>query len=126
MESISIAETHKTPAILSDFEKGIIEIKGKSNPENSIEFFRPLVNWAVEYAKNPQEKTTVNINLEHFNTSTSKCILDVFKKLEPILLINKEVTVNWHYDHDDEDLLEAGETFQAFTELPFNLIPVKH
>ena len=34
---------------------GIMEIKGRSIPENSIEFYKPLVDWLDEYAKSPKE-----------------------------------------------------------------------
>ena len=84
MEPISIEGTTKTPTVKFDAGSGKIEIKGRSIPENSIEFYKPLVDWLEEYAKNPMEKTAVNVQLEYFNTSSSKCILDVFKKLEAI------------------------------------------
>ena len=84
MESISIEGTPKTPTVNFDAGTGIVEIKGRSIPENSIEFYRPLVEWLDSYSNEPQNLTTVNIQLEYFNTSSSKCILDVFKKLEAI------------------------------------------
>jgi hypothetical protein len=84
MDSISIEGTPKTPTVGLDARTGIVEIKGRSIPENSIEFYRPIVEWLEDYSKDPQKLTTVNIQLEYFNTSSSKCILDVFKKLEGI------------------------------------------
>jgi hypothetical protein len=97
MESISIEGTPKTPTVNFDAATGIVEIKGRSIPENSIEFYRPLVEWLEEYSKEPQKLTTVNIQLEYFNTSSSKCILDVFKKLEAIKKARNEVVINWYF-----------------------------
>jgi hypothetical protein len=122
MESISIPGTLKTPSISSDGEKGIIEIKGRSNPENSAQFYKPLIEWVERYSSTPNEKTTINIKLEHFNTSSSKCILDIFKKLEPIRKANREILVNWYYEEDDEEMMEAGETYGTMTIIPFKLI----
>jgi hypothetical protein len=122
MESISIPGTLKTPTITSDSEKGIIEIKGRSNPENSAQFYKPLIEWVEKYSSNPTAKTTINIQLEHFNTSSSKCILDVFKKLEPIKKANLDIMVNWYYEEDDEEMMEAGETYGTMTVIPFKLI----
>ena len=65
------------------------------------------------------------MQLEYFNTSSSKCILDVFKKLEN--LHNKsvaEVIINWYYEEDDEDMLEAGEDYQSILKLPFKMVEV--
>lgn len=124
MESISIEGTPKTPTVNFDAATGIIEIKGRSIPENSIEFYRPLVEWLEEYSKEPQKLTTVNIQLEYFNTSSSKCILDVFKKLEAIKKARNEVVINWYYEEDDEDMLEAGEDYESIIRIPFKMIEV--
>ncbi|MGM0496613.1 MAG: DUF1987 domain-containing protein [Bacteroidota bacterium] len=124
MESISIDGTTKTPTIKLEPSTGTIEIKGRSIPENSIEFYRPIVEWLEEYAKTPQKKTTVNIQLEYFNTSSSKCILDIFKKLESIKKARNEVIINWYYEEDDEDMLEAGEDYESIIRVPFKMIEI--
>ena len=124
MESISLEGTPKTPTVNLNATTGIIEIKGRSIPENSIEFYRPLVEWLEDYSKEPQKLTTVNIQLEYFNTSSSKCILDVFKKLEAIKKARNEVIINWYYEEDDEDMLEAGEDYESIIRIPFKMIEV--
>jgi hypothetical protein len=68
--------------------------------------------------------TQVNVQLEYFNTSSSKCILDVFKKLEAINKGKSEVTVNWYYEEDDEDMLEAGEDYESIIRVPFKMIEI--
>ena len=102
-EVLSNEGTYRTPSVKFDSTQGILEIKGRSNPEMAMEFYEPLIVWLEEYARAPREKTVVNIQLEHFNTSSSKCILDVFKKLESIYKAKHEVVINWHYEKDDED-----------------------
>jgi hypothetical protein len=124
MEPILIEGTPKTPSVKFDPEKGVIEIKGRSIPENSIEFYKPLVDWLEFYSKNPLQKTLVNVQLEYFNTSSSKCILDVFKKLEAIHKANHDVTINWFYEEDDEDMLEAGEDYESIIRVPFKMIEI--
>lgn len=124
METISIEGTPKTPTITFDTGKGFLEIKGRSILKNSIEFYKPLVDWLEKYAAKPQATTSVNIQLEYFNTSSSKCILDVFKKLEAINKGGSQVTINWYYEEDDEDMLEAGEDYQAIINVPFKMVQV--
>ena len=79
MESLKIEGSPKTPTVNFD-PNGVVELKGRSIPENSIEFYKPIIAWLDEYNSNAQSETAVNIQLEYFNTSSSKCILDVFKK----------------------------------------------
>ncbi len=124
MEPIIIEGTPKTPTIRFDSDGGVFEIKGRSIPENSVEFYKPLVDWLDQYKETPLPKTVVNIRLEYFNTSSSKCILDVFKKLEAIHKSRNEVEVNWFYEEDDEDMLEAGEDYESIIRVPFNMIEI--
>ena len=124
MERIVIEGTPKTPTINFDMATGHLEIRGRSIPENSIEFYKPLVEHLEKYASKPQSNTNVNIQLEYFNTSSSKCILDVFKKLEAIHKGGSAIIINWYYEQDDEDMLEAGEDYQAIISVPFKMIEV--
>jgi hypothetical protein len=124
MEKMLIEGSPKTPTISFDTGNGILEIKGRSIPENSIEFYKPLVDQLEKYSGKPQGVTTVNIQLEYFNTSSSKCILDVFKKLENIHKGGSQIVINWYYEQDDEDMLEAGEDYQAIINIPFKMIEV--
>jgi hypothetical protein len=125
MGKINLEGTNKTPKITFNEEDGLLELKGRSIPENSIEFYKPLVDALDVYSKNPKKLTRVNIHLEYFNTSSSKCILDIFKKLESIKNAGNEVNINWYYEEDDEDMLEAGEDYQAIIKVPFKMIEVQ-
>lgn len=125
MENLKIEGTSKTPTIKFDPSQGKLLIQGRSIPENSIEFYKPLVDALEVYAENAKDKTSVDIMLEYFNTSSSKCILDVFKKLEKISNNSNSVLINWHYEEDDEDMLEAGEDYQAIINIPFKMIEIE-
>lgn len=124
MKPLTIEGSPKTPLIKFDVDKGLLEVKGRSIPENSIEFYKPLIDWLDEYAASPLKTTAVNVQLEYFNTSSSKCILDVFKKLEAIHSAKNEVVINWYYEEDDEDMLEAGEDYESIIKVPFKMIEV--
>ena len=124
MEPLLLEGTAKTPTVKFDAGDGVIEIKGRSIPENSIEFYKPLVEWLEEYSATPLDLTQVNVQLEYFNTSSSKCILDVFKKLETIHKGKNEVIINWHYEEEDEDMLEAGEDYESIIRVPFKMIEI--
>ena len=100
-------------------------ISTATNNQKTIEFYKGLIESLEGYNNAPQSNTKVDIQLEYFNTSSSKCILDVFKKLEAINAGNSEVVINWYYEEDDEDMLEAGEDYQAIINIPFKMIEVE-
>jgi hypothetical protein len=124
MDKLVIDGSPKTPTIEFDANSGVLLLKGRSIPENSIEFFQPLNDWLEKYAEGPSAKTVVEVRLEYFNTSSSKCILDFFKKLEKVNGSSTSVHVNWYFETDDEDMEEAGEDYQAILSLPFSIIEV--
>jgi hypothetical protein len=124
MEIFSLSGSPKTPTIEFNPANGQFLIGGKSIPENAVEFYKPVNEWLDAFAQTNHPPIQVDLKLEYFNTSSSKCLLDVFKRLENLNQRNK-VTLNWYYDEEDEDMLEVGEDYQAILKLPINLIPFK-
>lgn len=125
MTKILLDGSAKTPTVHFDGATGQLELRGRSIPENSIEFYKPLIDWVDRYAREPKANTRLRVQLEYFNTSSSKCILDLFKKLEAVRNTGGAVVVEWHYEADDEDMLEAGEDYQAIINLPFKMIQIE-
>jgi len=127
MEKVSIKATSKTPKVEFDADSGVLEITGRSIPENSVDFYKPILEWLDNYedfAKNNKE-TVFKFKLEYFNTSSSKCILDIFRRLEKFHNNGVTVVIKWYYDQDDEDMHESGEDFKEIMDIPVKLVEVK-
>ena len=118
MGPLHIAATAKTPEIAFDAEANRLMLSGRSIPENAVEFYRPLLDWAQGVSD--ETSMVVQIQLEYFNTSSSKCLLDLFKRLE----VSSSLEVLWYFDSDDEDMLEAGEDCDHIVGLPFKFVEV--
>ena len=122
MDVLEIPNTAKTPQISLN-PNGHLLIAGRSIPENSIEFYRSTMEWLVEYARQPQPVTEVEMHFEYFNTSSSKCILDIFKHLAKIHeMPGKEVKVKWFFFQEDEDMFESGNDYSTIVKIPFEFI----
>ena len=123
MENIIIEGSNKTPHIAFDSVSGILELSGKSIPENSFAFYQPLLVWLDNYIVQPAATTVVKVQLEYFNTSSSKCLLDIFRKLEILRTSQKStVKVAWYYEEEDEDMQEAGQDYDSLVDVPFEII----
>ena len=121
MDNLDLPGGPKTPQILLE-PSGNFEIRGKSIPENSVEFYKPVFDWLDKYSEKPNSNTKVLVELEYFNTSSSKCILDIFRKLETLHKSGKSsVAISWMYDEDDEDMMETGEDYQTIVKVPFTI-----
>jgi len=115
METLQLEGTEDTPRIILDKNKGDMEISGRSLPEDSTEFYKPVLEWIKAYAKDPNPTTRFAFKLEYFNTSSSKLILDILYVLEDI----HDIKVEWYFHDEDEDMEEAGQEFSELVEIPF-------
>jgi hypothetical protein len=122
METIKIQGTEDTPKIILDAGNDILEISGRSLPEDVSSFYEPVLNWLDEYAENPNKKTIFNFKLTYFNTASSKLLLDILMKLEEMHEKGQEVLIKWHYPEDDEDMAEAGEEYADIVDVPFEQV----
>ncbi len=122
MTNLNIAETKYTPKITLD-ASGTISMVGKSYPENTFEFYAPMMAWTKEYFEtSPANVTTVNLEITYFNSSSSKLFFDFFDLLEENN-DNHDIVINWIYDEDNESAEEAGEDFiEDFEDLNIKLV----
>jgi hypothetical protein len=124
MVKFELKETATTPYVIFDHTTGVLKIDGRSIPENVIDFYHPILRWIDEYSKEPCETTEITLKFEYFNTSSSKRIFDIMKKLEKMATdTGKRVVINWYYEEDDEDIFFAGNDYKALiSKVEFNLI----
>ena len=107
MNNLQVESTINTPAIKFGTD-GRLLMEGRSLPENVAIFYEPLIEWA---AKLTAEVVKMDINLEYINSASAKKILELLKVLDANNFI-KEFIVIWHYEKDDEDVLENGQIFE--------------
>ncbi len=123
MKAIYLQSTQDTPQVTLDIQKGIFEIKGNSYPENSAQFYNPIVEWLQELLANGyNNKLVFDFNFDYFNTSSAKFILEILRILEEFQEKGVDTLVRWHYFEDDIDILESGEDYQGIVSIPFELV----
>lgn len=112
MKDFFVKETHRTPLIKGLANDGKIEIVGKSLPEDAKDFYLPFRDWLLDLYNSAVPSIDVQLELEYFNTATSKIIVDMLLSLEK-LKDQKEITITWTYDEDDIEMEETGQDFEA-------------
>ncbi len=121
MEELRISPTKNTPEIILNPE-GIIRIKGRSIHENVTDFFEPVEDWISEYITVPADITSVDLDLEYFNSASAKVFIHILQKITYVTLKHKKFIFNWYYEEGDEDILERGEYFASVLDVRFNFI----
>jgi len=126
LEKLILRPTRNTPLIYFDPNRGLLEFRGKSSPENSIQFYDRLLHNLDLFVEHGDRDLVANFKFEYFNTSSSKCLFDVFRKLLLVQRRGFSISVNWYYEQDDEDMQEAGEDYADLLGLKFNFIETRY
>jgi len=108
-EPINREGSHSSPKIILDYQKQDFQFSGRCMPENIHEFFKPIVDWFEEFAKNPKPNSVFSFTLDYFNTASSKIIIRILKIIKDIN--DPTIYVEWNYKEYDEDVKEVGEDF---------------
>jgi len=126
MKNLEIEGSHKNffiPSVNFNSKTGICEITGESFLEDTVEFYRHLIDWIDEYIESVKGPLALIIKLSYFNTSTSRSILDLLNLLKDYEDDGGEIVVNWHFDENDVDMEEDIDDYIIDTGLDINKIP---
>jgi hypothetical protein len=124
MENLFIEGTQDGFDIKCNKDTGKIILKGNSYPENVVYFFDEIFKWIERYIKEIKDEITLELFIDYLNTSSSKCMIDIFDLLETYYLNGGKVLVKWYYKKNDRNILETGEEFKEDLEIPFEIIEI--
>jgi hypothetical protein len=121
MEKHVIQEELKNcPGITYFPDTNLLEIVGRSIPENPELIFRRLDEWiTLHFEKN--KELDVNIQLEYINSGSSKYLYEILKRLTGFGRSGNEVKMRWLYEEDDEAMLELGEHYRDTAGIPLQI-----
>ena len=120
-KNIELEKKTDTPFVSFQAQEGLLEIRGRSLPENAEGFYRPLLDWVSAYVAIAPQSTTFSLDLEYFNSSSVKQVLSLLIKLEELTTTGKEAEVIWKYNEDDELMEMKGRELASIVELPFRM-----
>lgn len=117
-------KTNSTPYVLADEEKSYLLFKGESFHENVVEFYGEIDEWLGKYMQSDFSTFTFDCELQYFNSSTAKLLLNMLLNMDKIVEgTEKEVVVNWITTEDNDVIVECGEDFRdEVSNITFNLI----
>jgi hypothetical protein len=119
-----VEKTYSTPKVQLISRNGNLRIEGRSIPENPSAFFEPILDWLNEYFKQPQPNTVFDFKLDYINSGSSKSLLSILKLLKTYSENGLKITINWHYEEDDESIRDLGKHYKSILKMQFNLVEV--
>lgn len=103
-----------TPSVDFEASTGKCILSGKSYLEETWDFYDQLLNWLRSYMDEVKGSLHFEFHLTYFNTSSSKCILEIVKLLKKYQDEGGQVELLWYYPEGDDDILEEAEDFEEF------------
>jgi hypothetical protein len=135
MQRLYIPETANTPEIRFSPDENIFIIRGSSSPEDVRAMYYPVIEWIRIFVddaidgefKNFSAENPIRMqaDLDYFNSSSAKFFYDIFTELKRLISNNIPVRVEWTYDEEDIDQMEAGSDIALLVEMEFVFIPKK-
>lgn len=114
-----LESSFQTPAINFSSDSGLMTIKGRSIPDNAVDFWSVVIDWFDKYMEQPAIKTEFHIDLEYFNIASSKSILILLYKLNELKEKGLDAKVQWFYHESEEDMLQVGQDYAFMVHVPF-------
>lgn len=102
-EELKIRPTRDTPEVDFNAVEGHLLLKGRCYPSDANKFFEPIVAWVQAYTAQPiASQTMVEIDLEYFNTTSGKLLLNIFEALKALAQKKHNISIKWHEWEGDE------------------------
>lgn len=120
MQPLDIIATSTSPLIRFKPEDASLLIEGESYPENSFEFFQPVMIWLKEWQQSRQELKVV-ISISYMNSSSTKAMLDILDILEESHAQGTSVSVDWLCDAANPRSMDLALEFEEEVTFPFNI-----
>jgi len=122
MENLLIESTVNHPEVNFNFSTGLLQLLGRSIPENPVTFYKPLEDWLSIFLATTPQNVILSIYLDYLNTHSTECVLFLMKKIEEYKeSSNNNVSIIWCFDEDDEDMETLGEDLSSLVNIPFEI-----
>ena len=120
MEPIDIQQTPSTPLIKFDPVTSTLCIRGESYPENSFDFFEPVIAW-LKAALTERTEILLDIAITYMNSSSTKCTFDIIDIMEEAFERGVKTSIIWRYDRENPRSYEMAEDFREEVTFPFEI-----
>ncbi len=112
-EKLVIVGKEPCPHVELDFTANRFSFSGTCYPENSAEFFGPILSQMEDHlAELSGTDVLFELKLTYFNSGASRVFTRFFDLLENCASAGNNVGIKWCCEADDENMIELAEDFE--------------
>lgn len=125
LDDLRMKATPKTPDVSLNKETGEFRLEGRLYPENPFAFFDTVNVWIDYYLSLNPKKLNVFLDIAYYNTTSSKLLLNLLKKIVSFESTNFDLSITWQYGQEDEEMKRTIANFATLLEFPITIIEEK-
>ena len=120
MEEFMLEAGERHPEVR--LRNGFIHIKGHSIPLNAKTLYKPVIQWIKAYVKDPSPHTEVSLQIDFYDSGSSKAIFEILNTLAICQNTNHEIKIifKWIYIKEDDTVKELGEFLESKLNVTFD------
>ena len=123
VDRIEIEATRSSPSVVCDPDARTLVLAGESYPENTFEFYRPLLAWMEDVIETDSDTPFVlDVALSYLNTGSIKSMMDMLDRLDEAHGDGIGVSVIWRCDPENERIVELAEELMEDVDLPHKIV----
>lgn len=111
--SLRVTGTSSTPEVSYSVSGQMCSLIGVSTPVDSMDFYRPIIQWVVDHQNEIEEGTKFEFQLNYFNSSSMKALLWLIQQISELIQSGKKWQMVWVVLEEDEFMQEGGEAIQS-------------
>lgn len=110
------------PDVNFSAKTGKLSISGASYLEDTSKFYAPVLEWLNNFYNSSSLPVQLDLNLNYYNTSSSRSILDILLATKEYEKKGRQVVVNWHHKGDDPEVYDEVQDYRIDTGLDIKLV----
>ena len=122
MNDLIIERTQETPEINFNSKSGVLKISGRAYSNDINMFYKKLNIWLEEYLKHPSDITTLELQLDYYNSIFIKLLYYFFEKSKIVIQKDRKLIIKWHHQKDDEDSIDDAIRISKIINLPIEKV----
>jgi hypothetical protein len=122
MNNLIIERSVETPEINFNFQTGVLRVAGRAYSGDITKYYKQMSAWLEEYLKEPQDTTTIELQLDYYNSVFIKLLFYFFDRSKEVLQKNKKLTIKWFHQKDDEESIEDALRISKIINFPVETV----
>lgn len=125
MENLILERTPETPEINFNAQTGTLKLFGRAYSNDISFFYKSLASWLEEYLKSPQDLTTIELQLDYYNSIFIKLLYYFIEQSKSVLQKNKKLEIKWYYQDGDDESSDDAMRISKIINYPIETIPIE-